>query len=492
MNTLCRRYTVTTHLDGGMIRSVAAIVIAITVFTPLRGEARKPNIVLVMADDQGWGQVGYMGHPYLKDRTPNLDSMAEAGIRFNRFYAAAPVCSPTRASVLTGRVPARTGVPGLHKRLCLQEKTLSQALKNAGYATGFFGKWHLNGVKGPGMPILPDDPNHPGHYGFDVWLGCSNFFGMNPLMTRNGTFEYLKGESSELMVQEALTFIKAHKDSPTFSVIWYGSPHFPFTCRPEDRVGLPEGKHGDHLGEIVAIDRSIGMLRRGLREQGIEKDTLIWYTSDNGGLTTDPDSVGHLRGNKGSLYEGGIRVPGIIEWPGRIKPMVTAFPASTLDIMPTIVDLLDLPEDSQLAVRDGESLLRLFEGKTPSRTRPIPFTTKGTALIDGAFKLRKVGIGKRAKWTLYNLEKDPGEANDISTEHPERFENMIATAEELVSSVQASAEGKDYPEGKVIQPQRGEPWFEMEAYRQHYQTFANLKPGWNPPSPKKKSKKKNR
>ncbi len=135
---------------------------------PLAAEnaADKPHIILVMADDQGWAQMGYMDHPHLKGRMPHLDAMAEAGIRFDRFYAAAPVCSPTRASVMTGRIPARTGVPGLHKRLCLQEKTISQALKDAGYATAHFGKWHLNGVKGPGMPILPDDPNHPGHHNF--------------------------------------------------------------------------------------------------------------------------------------------------------------------------------------------------------------------------------------------------------------------------------------------------------------------------------------
>ena len=440
-----------------------------------------------MADDQGWGQTGYNGHPHLKGRTPHLDAMAEAGIRFNRFYAAAPVCSPTRASVLTGRVPGRTGVPGLHKRLCLQERTLAQALRNAGYSTGFFGKWHLNGVKGPGMPILPDDPNHPGHYGFDEWLGCTNFFETNPLMSRNGDFEYLEGESSELMVQEALEFLQENKGTPSFAVIWYGSPHFPFICRPEDREGFPEGKHGDQLGEIVAMDRSVGMLRLGLRELDIEKDTLVWYTSDNGGLTTDPDSVGHLKGNKGSLNEGGIRVPGIIEWPGRIKSAVTDFPASTMDIMPTLLDLLKLPEDSQLAMRDGESILSLFEGNTPQRTRPIPFTSKGTALIDGKFKLLQIGKGRKATWELYDLEEDPGEAKDISGEHPERFLKMKTQAEAVATSVQASANGKDYPEGKVLQPQRGAPWFEMEEYQALYPTFQKLKPAWKRPSTGKKS-----
>ncbi len=444
-------------------------------------DEKKPNIILVMADDQGWGQVGYNGHPHLK--TPNLDAMAAAGIRFNRFYAAASTCSPTRASVLTGRTPKRTGVPSIGNRLCLQEKTLPQALRRAGYVTGLFGKWHLNGVSGPGVPILPDDPNHPGHYGFDEWLAATNFFGMDPLMSRNGKFVALKGESSELMVTEALQFMKKQKDSPFLAVIWYGSPHFPFAARDEDTKGLPQGPRGrlaNHLGEIVAIDRSIGMLRKGLRDMGIQNNTLVWYCSDNGGLEIDPHSVGKLRGHKGSNHEGGLRVPGIIEWPGHIKPQITDFPASTMDIMPTIVDLLDLPKDSQLAVHDGESIAALFRGQTPKRQRLIPFTSRGSAFIDGKYKL--FGIGRRKReWKLYDLESDPSETKDISAAHPDRFAKMKAEGEKILQSVEDSASGKDYPEGKVIQPPRHERWYQMEEYRRHFKTFARLKPGFRIP-----------
>ncbi|MEN8715386.1 MAG: sulfatase-like hydrolase/transferase [Verrucomicrobiales bacterium] len=441
----------------------------------------KPHLILVMADDQGWGQMGFRNHPHLKGRMPNLDAMAKAGIRFDRFYAAAPVCTPTRASVLTGRTPQRTGAAGLHQRLCLQEKTLSQALKEAGYATAHFGKWHLNGVKGPGMPVLKDDPNHPGHYGFDFWLSMTNFFDRDPILSRQGKFEFTEGESSELMVREALKFIEQNKTRPTFSVVWFGSPHFPFKCSAKDREGFPEGKPGDHLGEIVAIDRSIGMLRQGLRDLGIEKETLVWYTSDNGGLSTDPDSTGHLRGFKGSLHEGGTRVPAIIEWPGKIKPLVTNFPASTMDIMPTLVDLLGLPRDAMLPVVDGESISALLEGKQPVRSHPIPFLSKGVALIDGDFKLVRIGRGKGAKWALYDLSKDPGEKKDLSKKDPERFQALISQAEKLMASAQASAEGKDYPEGRIIQPQRGTPWMEMEDYQKLYPTFQKLNPNWNPP-----------
>ena len=447
-----------------------------------------PNIVLVMADDQGWGQVGYNGHPLLK--TPNLDAMAAAGIRFDRFYAAGPVCSPTRASVLTGRTHNRTGVPTHGKRLCLQEKTLPQALKKAGYTTAHFGKWHLNGVRGNGIPILGDDLNHPGHYGFDVWLSVTNYFDMDPLMSRNGKFEYFEGDSSEVIVAEALKFMKKQKDSPFFAVIWYGSPHAPFHARDEDRKGFPEGKHGDQLGEIVAIDRSIGTLRQGLRELGIEEDTLVWYTSDNGGLTIDPDSCGPLRGHKGSVFEGGIRVPGIIEWPGRIKPMITDLPASTMDIMPTIVDLLELPEDSMMSVRDGESILALFDEGTPKRNRPIPFVfLRNMALIDGNYKLLSTNKTQNDSWQLYDLGKDPSEVKDVSQELPERFAKMKAEAKAVMRSVEASAEGKDYPEGQVIQPERSAFWRDMEEYKPYFETFARLKPGFVVPATRNKERK---
>ena len=445
----------------------------------------RPNIVLVMADDQGWGQVGYHGHPLLK--TPNLDAMAEAGIRFNRFYAAGPVCSPTRASVLTGRTHNRCGVPSHGKRLCLQEKTLAQALKQAGYTTAHFGKWHLNGVRGPGVPILGDDQNHPGHYGFDRWLSVTNYFDLDTLMSRNGQFEAFKGDSSEVIVTEALKFMKQQQGPPFFAVIWYGSPHNPMKALDEDRKNLPNDKLGHHLGEIVGIDRSMGKLRQGLRDLGIEGDTLLWYCSDNGGLNIDPDACGYLRGHKGSVLEGGIRVPGIVEWPGHIEPMTTDLPVSTMDIMPTIVDLLKLPDDAMLSVRDGESILPLFQGGVPKRNHPIPFVfLKNAALIDGNYKLLSQNRSKENAWELYDLSNDPGEKSDLSKAFPKRFERMKLEAKALLSSVEASAAGKDYPEGKVLQAQRSAFWRDMAEYQAQFETFVRLKPGFVVPGKTKK------
>ena len=435
-------------------------------------QTEKPNVVLVMADDQGWGQVGYNGHPILK--TPNLDAMAASGIRFDRFYAAGPVCSPTRASVLTGRTHNRTGVSTHGANLCLQEKTLPRALQRSGYVTGHFGKWHLNGVRGPGVPILSDDANHPGRYGFDQWLSVTNYFDVNPLMSRNGTFEEFHGDSSEVIVAEALKFMASQKagDSPFLAVIWYGSPHSPMRAVDEDRKGFHDDILGHHLGEIVGIDRSVGILRKGLRDLGIERNTLLWYCSDNGGLNIDPNAVGNLKGHKGNLFEGGIRVPGIIEWPGYIKPKITDFPASTMDILPTIVDLLGLPKNSQLPVHDGESIAALFRGETPKRKHAIPFRfTKHAALIEGDYKLLSTNQQKDDQWKLYDLKDDSGETKDLSAELPRRFERMKIEAQTMIGSVEASAAGQDYSEGKVLQPPRRAFWYQMPEYQPHLETF---------------------
>ena len=217
-----------------------------------------------MADDMGWGQTGYRNHPILK--TPNLDAMAANGLRFERFYAGCPVCSPTRASVLTGRSPNRAGVLSHGYALRLQEKTIAQALKQAGYVTGHFGKWHLNGFKGPGAPVLKSDPHSPSAFGFDEWVSVTNFYDLDPLMGRNGEVDSLKGDSSDIAVSEAVKFLKKHATSqqPMFAVVWFGSPHSPFKSRPEDQAAFKSLNEtsANHYGELVALDRAVGTLRQ--------------------------------------------------------------------------------------------------------------------------------------------------------------------------------------------------------------------------------------
>jgi arylsulfatase A-like enzyme len=431
------------------------------------GQKRPPHIILVMSDDQGWGQTGYNNHPLLK--TPNLDAMAANGLRFDRFYAGGPVCSPTRASVLTGRTHDRTGVYSHGHPLRLQEKTLPQAMRQAGYATGHFGKWHLNGLRGPGAPVLASDTHHPGVFGFDEWLTVTNFFDMDPLMSRMGTFEEFKGDSSEVIVAEALKFIERMNAAgkASFTVIWYGSPHSPWFASEEDQkafAGLDE-KGRQHHGELVAMDRSIGTLRGGLRTLGIAADALIWFNSDNGGLRgVGADSVGGLRGSKGSMWEGGLRVPGIVEWPAGINPRITEYPAAVMDIFPTLVDLLDLPESTLPVGCDGVSLVPLFEKEIGDRKVPVPFQSGDiTALIDNDHKIlfrRKIG-----RCELYNLKDDPAETTDVFDQNPELAGKMKARVTALAESIARSDAGADYPEGRITDkgPKRMF-WAESPAY----------------------------
>lgn len=438
--------------------------------------ADRPNVVLMMADDQGWGQTGYYRHPVLQ--TPNLDALAANGLRFDRFYAGAPVCSPTRASVLTGRANDRTGVPSHGYALRRQEKTLPAALKAAGYATGHFGKWHLNGLRGPGVPVLGDDPHHPGVFGFDAWLSVTNFFDMNPILSRRGTFVEFEGDSSAVIVREALAFIRTSVEAkkPFLAVLWDGSPHSPWIAGEADRkpFGALDAKSQHHYGELAAFDRSVGVLRQGLRDLGVAEDTLVWYCSDNGGLPgIQPDTVGGLRGYKGSVWEGGLRVPGVVEWPAVLAPRVTAYPASTMDIFPTLADVLGLPDSVLLQPVDGVSLKPLFAGDPPRREKPIPFRFgKQGALVDNAFKLVAQDIGKGA-FALFNLADDPKESRDLSGDHPDVLKRMKAAFLEWNASVDASVTGKDYPEGRV---RADEPtshfWMDDDRYRPYFEAWA--------------------
>lgn len=418
-------------------------------------DSSRPHIVLVMADDMGWGEVSYYHHPILK--TPNLDAMAAAGLRFDRFYAGAPNCSPTRSTVMTGRSNDRCGVENHGYALRRQEKTLPQALRAAGYVTGHFGKWHLNGFKGPGAPVLGTDDHNPGEFGFDEWLSVTNFFDRDPLMSRQGKFEEFKGDSSEIIVAEALKFLEKNRGGgkPMFAVVWYGSPHAPFRAADEDMKDFAslDKASANHYGELVALDRSIGTLRAGLRKLGLAENTLLWFCSDNGGLPNlKPGTVGELRGFKNSVYEGGLRVPAIIEWPARIKtPRITRYPAGTFDIFPTIADLLGLPASVMLKPVDGASLKPLIAGGAEPKARATPLFFRHTgraAMIDNRYKLLTTSLAKGA-FELYDLEADPREAKDISREQPEIAQRMREALLKWNASVDASFAGKDYPEGSV-------------------------------------------
>jgi len=426
-----------------------------------------PNIVLVMSDDQGWGQVGYYNHPILK--TPNIDAMAVNGLRLDRFYAGAPVCSPTRASVLTGRVNDRSAVYSHGVPMRTQERTIIQLLKDAGYQTAHFGKWHLDGLRGPGVPIFKEDKRNPGFFGFEEWLSVTNFFDIDPLMSRNGELVEYKGSSSEIIVNEALKYIEEHKDKPFCAVIWYGSPHDPWSALDSDKQDLPEDlkkTEKNYLGEIVEIDKSIGVLRKGLKDMELADNTLVWFNSDNGGLPIGRKAgVGGLKGFKGSMFEGGIRVPCVIEWPQKIKGgKVSKLPASTMDIFPTLASIVGISSDKMVKPLDGISIMNLFDSEDTSRKEPIPFKhmNKG-ALIDNDFKLLVKNIRKK-DYALYDLHNDKRESIDVAEQYPEKFQQLVEYYEKWLMSVKNSVAGKDYENGLIEPDPKSKFWWDTPMY----------------------------
>lgn len=463
--------------------------LTISGFTGCNNEiTKKPNIILVMADDQGWGDMGYNGHPFLK--TPNFDRMAESGLRFDHFYAAAPVSSPTRGSVMTGRHPNRFGCFSWGNTLRPQEKTIAECLKSAGYITGHFGKWHLGSVR-------KESPVNPGNSGFDEWFSSPNFFDNDPILSREGNALKTYGESSIVTVDAAIDFIRRHvsNENPFFAVVWYGSPHNPYSSSETDREQYfeQEEKFQHYYGEITGMDRATGKLRQELKRLGINENTILWFCSDNGGVSGYSSTGG--RGHKGQIYEGGLRVPAILEWPARIpRNRITNIPCSTSDIYPTLLEIAGLNINDQLPI-DGISLVPLINNKMKDRKKPIGFwqyTTSGkvvpsaklmadvlreqesgvtdidtslidlhagdisirynenlftghAAWLDWPYKLHMINAkDDEIKFELYNLEEDPEEQNDLSGVNPDKLQSMKNQIETWLKSVIYSLNGYDY------------------------------------------------
>ncbi|QDT06871.1 Choline-sulfatase [Rubripirellula lacrimiformis] len=331
---------------------------------PIDG-GRKPNIILVMADDQGWGDVGYNGHPFVQ--TPELDAMAADGFVFDRFYAAAPVCSPTRASVMTGRNPIRTKVTNHGRYMRPHEQTIAESLKAAGYVTGIFGKVHL----GSGQP---ESPCNPTGMGFDEWVIGLNFFDNDPYLSRNGKIEHRLGKGSVIAMDDAITFINQHKDGdqPLFAVVWFPSPHDPHQEVPAGPSLYDDEKHAGYYREITLLDQQVGRLRRELKRAQIADNTILWYCSDNGGLV---EATSGGRDRKGSIYEGGLRIPAIIQWPAQKISGRTAVPAWTCDIYPTLLAMAGIPSSATYPM-DGTDISNIIVGKAHKRTKPMGFWHK--------------------------------------------------------------------------------------------------------------------
>ena len=448
---------------------------------------QKPNILLLMADDMGWGDAGYNGHPVLE--TPHLDGMADEGLVFHRFYSAAPVCSPTRGSVLTGRHPFRYGIYYANTgKLPQSELTLSEVLKSKGYTTGHFGKWHLGTltrkIRDSNRGGKPADSIHyspPWRHGFDVCFSTeAKVPTWNPMIIPEreaggvgqdlikgdffGTYYWtgeeqmekdnLEGDDSRVIMDRVIPFIRdaALNDKPFFAVVWFHTPHSPVLTSKKYLDMYPdlEPDQQHYYGTITAMDEQIGRLRHELENLHIDRNTMIWFTSDNGPAAhgggpgddkggRQQGETGGFRERKGSLYEGGIRVPGILVWPEKIsKHRETDFPAVTTDYFPTIIDLLGIPSENQ-AMLDGVSLKDIIESDTVQiRNKPIGFQSryKGnfmTAWSDNRYKL--VSKDNHATFELYDIVNDPYEKNDIASGHPKLVNKMAEELDAWLSTI---------------------------------------------------------
>ena len=408
---------------------------------------RPPNVIVLFADDLGYGDLGCFGHPTI--HTPHLDRMATEGMKFTEFYAAAPVCTPSRSALMTGRLPVRTGMCSDKRRVLFpnsgggipaHELTLAEGLKSKGYATMCIGKWHLGHLP----QFLPTHNGFDAYFGlpysndmdrvFDAPRGRAAFWNPKirywnvPLMRDEKIVEQPADQTTlaRRYTQTAITFIRSHRDAPFFLYLPYSSPHVPLFRSKAFADVSARGRYGDVVQEI---DWSVGQILEALRRTKLDRRTLVWFTSDNGPWLIHKEqggSAGLLRGGKGSTWEGGMREPTIAWWPGRIAPAsVSHAIGSTMDIYTTAMKLAGarIPTDR---VVDGVDLRPVLYGTGPS-SRTTLFYYRGTRLMavrKGPWKahfLTQPGYGGRRVShdppLLFHLEHDPAEQFDKSKDH---------------------------------------------------------------------------
>ena len=420
-----------------------------------------PNVVVIYADDLGWGDLACYGAPSI--RTPNLDRMAAEGQRWTNFYSAAPVCTPSRAALLTGRYPVRSGMASTKRRVLFptskgglpaSEATLPELLKGKGYATACVGKWHLG--------HLPEFL--PTRHGFDAYFGIpySNDMdrvpGAAPAVIRDPKSEFwnvplLRGEKeverapdqamlTPRYTAEAVGFIRANKTKPFFLYLAYAMPHVPLFASPAFRGKSPAGLYGDAVEEI---DGSVGELLQALRDEGLDRRTLVVFSSDNGPwllFDRHGGSAGPLREGKGSTWEGGVRVPGLFWWPGTIAPGVVREIGCTMDVFATAARRAGADPGAV----DGVDLSPALLGKGPSPRETLIYHRDETvfAVRKGRWKLhlftqKGYGEAKAVEHDpplLFDLGDDPGERWDVAAKHPEVVEDLRKLAAAHRASVQ--------------------------------------------------------
>ena len=465
----------------------------------------KPNIILIMCDDLGYGDTGFNGNQVI--RTPHLDALAGEGLRFERFYAGGPVCSPTRGTCLTGRHYSRYGITHAN-RGCLptQEITLASICKDCGYRTGHFGKWHLGTLSKTEHDANRGGPDHTQEYsppwlhGFDVCFSTeSKVPTWDPMVTpdearRDGrplwgmpgdsfgtaywnergerVTDNLAGDDSRVIVDRAEPFIRASvaAGTPFLAVVWFHAPHTPVVAGPEYRAmyadRCEEEQH--YYGCVTAMDEQVGRLNHLIKQLGVESDTVLWFCSDNGpegreDLRSNGRSrgvTGGLRGRKRSLFDGGVGVPALLKWPGVVKPgACSAEPASTLDYLPTMAAALDyqLPDHRPI---DGTDLRPLLTGRAATRPKPIPYRFLDTeqamfgaptfAWMEGRWKLLTNLSDDGAEDLLFDLSTDRYETRNLAGEQAGRVAAMRREITAFMDSCRASHHGADYP--KPYQP----------------------------------------
>ena len=413
----------------------------------------RPNVVVLLADDLGWKDIGCYDGPAM---TPTLDSLAAEGVRFTDFYSGAAVCSPSRATLLTGRQHLRAGVYSwIHdyeqnSHLLRQEVTLAEVLKSHAYETVHLGKWHL------GMPTHNRRKPNPSDHGFDYWFATANNAQpshKNPVnFVRNGKpAGKMEGYACQIVVDEAISWLdkKRNPDKPFFLNIWFHEPHAPIAApdRNVSRYGKLNDPAAIYSGMIDNTDRAIGRLLKKLEQVDSPENTLIVYSSDNGSYRSD--RVGHLRGTKGSNFEGGIRVPGIFYWPGTITGgHVEREPAGQVDLLPTICGLLGIGGPANVHL-DGSDLSPLLTGHENEFTRHqplfwlLPTAYPATALRDGNYSL----VADRD----YRLPKDQ--------------ERMTALIKQIKETLRKNATLEEEIRGSTLQKQMFEGFKDKEAER---------------------------
>ncbi len=460
-----------------MLRHYVILVAFIVASLPAVAQQR-PNFVVIVADDLGWGDLGSYGHPSI--RSPNIDRLAADGMRFTDGYAAAPVCSPARAGLLTGRIPGRAGIydwipPGSDVHLLAEETTVASLLRRAGYDTCFLGKWHLNGG-------LATDQPQPDDHGFDHWFATASF----AMPTHHDPFNFsrngsetgpLDGYACQLVTDEAIGWLDTRENptDPFFLLVSYHEPHEPVASPPELVDSYPTAQNrneAEYFANVTHLDMAVGRLLAALHDRGLDEQTLVLFTSDNGPemVNRHPQaqrsygSAGPFRGRKLQLWEGGIRVPFIVRWPGRVPAgSLSAEPVSGVDLLPTLCNLAGVPLPTEVAL-DGSDMTPALTGGTIDRSTPLfwyhykAWGGPRVVLRDGRWKLAGYWDGpeilrtdsatmrpgdqllirsaRLIRFELYDVETDPAERRDVAAEHPDIVDSMTTEMLDIYGEIQ--------------------------------------------------------